>query len=125
MSNFDDWRSQFLISISSDDFTKSFDECISYIEQISYFNKLCEPNSDKTDSFLIDTVRPAIDTILKIEITNENRIKLGDITNFLKKVSVLIPLAFMNDKFNLFTILNQITDPETELYNSIKKITKR
>ena len=121
MSDFDEWRSNFLISINSDgNFRPAFDKCIIYVEQIALFNQICT-YSNKTDSFLAETLKPAIDTILRYQINSGNRNKLGDITYFLKYVTVLLQWVFVNDKFNLFDIFNQLTNPEMELYESIKK----
>ena len=125
MTDFDNWRSEFLIAINSNDNFKNFlDQCIVFIDQIAYYNILFPPNSKETESFLLETLKPSIETLLKYEITPNNRNILRDITDFLRRSTVLLPWSFVNNNFKLYEVLIQIINPETEFYKSIQKLNK-
>ncbi|OHS96516.1 hypothetical protein TRFO_09899 [Tritrichomonas foetus] len=122
-SDFDDWRTIFLASMElSQPFQEQMDKCTIYIDQIINFNVLLPPNTNSTESFLNDTLIPIIPQILNFNITQTHKNKIDTIINFVKKLLVLIPWSFVNDRIEIFLQLSNITHTNNRLYKSIQQV---
>ncbi|OHT11321.1 hypothetical protein TRFO_19306 [Tritrichomonas foetus] len=121
MNDFDRWRSDFVSSLDLNyNFNEHIETCEQYIEEIIQYNIIKYVGPEKTNSFLTETLKFAIDQIMNFRINNSNRLKCGILIHFLKLTTVLIPYSFLNDIFDLFPILESILDSTHPFYQSLK-----
>lgn len=122
MNQFDEWRSIFLVVLNDKDqpIEEYLKQCTEFINQIVENNFLIPPNMEATESFLKDTLKQAIRQLLNFNINISTKNKADPIMTFLKSCLPLFSWAYLNDRFDLFPILNDIMNPNQNLYKTIK-----